>query len=179
MGTGKRKNSFLFFTEDASSDLRSLSLLLLVAFALTVIFLKWFFEDRISGFLPGEASSRTYFALYPMKYVDEEGTVALRSRVGDTVSGVLVRDGAAMDRLIVMDRGRIVEEGTHAQYHRQHGPRCQHGQRTRRLFALPAGQRAERQQQHQRCHQQQEQQAEVGRTHRNLAQVQRIGPALP
>ncbi|PKL01845.1 MAG: hypothetical protein CVV55_07480, partial [Synergistetes bacterium HGW-Synergistetes-2] len=93
MGTGKRKNSFLFFTEDASPDLRSLSLLLLVAFALTVIFLKWFFEDRISGFLPGEASSRTYFALYPMKYVDEEGTVALRSRVGDTVSGVLVRDG--------------------------------------------------------------------------------------
>ena len=100
MGTGKRKNSFLFFTEDASPDLRSLSLLLLIAFALTVIFLKWFFEDRISGFLPGEASSRTYFALYPMKYVDEEGTVALRSRVGDTVAGVLVRDGAAMDRLI-------------------------------------------------------------------------------
>ena len=100
MGTGKRKNSFLFFTEDASPDLRSLSLLLLVAFALTVIFLKWFFEDRISGFMPGEASSRTYFALYPMKYEDEDGTVALRSRVGETVAGVLVRDGAAMDRLI-------------------------------------------------------------------------------
>lgn len=100
MGTGKRKNSFLFFTEDATPDLRSLSLLLLVAFALTVIFLKWFFEDRISGFMPGEASSRTYFALYPMKYEDEDGTVALRSRVGETVAGVLVRDGAAMDRLI-------------------------------------------------------------------------------
>lgn len=100
MGTGKRKNSFLFFTEDASPDLRSLSLLLLVAFALTVIFLKWFFEDRISGFMPGESSSRTYFALYPMKYEDEDGTVALRSRVGETVAGVLVRDGAAMDRLI-------------------------------------------------------------------------------
>jgi putative nucleotidyltransferase with HDIG domain len=109
MGTGKRKNSFLFFTEDASPDLRSLSLLLLVAFALTVIFLKWFFEDRISGFLPGEASTRTYFALYPMKYVDEEGTVALRSRVGDTVSGVLVRDGAAMDRLI--SKIEIMAEG--------------------------------------------------------------------
>ena len=44
-----------------------------------------------------------------MKYVDEEGTVALRSRVGDTVSGVLVRDGAAMDRLI--SKIEIMAEG--------------------------------------------------------------------
>jgi len=99
-GGARRKDKFFFFSEDASPDFRSLSLLLLVAFALTVVFLKWFLEDRISGFLPGEASPRTYFALFPMKYDDEEGTMILRSRVGDTIAGVLVRDGAAMDRLI-------------------------------------------------------------------------------
>jgi hypothetical protein len=107
--TGKKKRKFFFFSETASPDFRSLALLLLVVFALTVIFLKWFFEDRVDGFLPGEPSARTYFALYPMKYVDEEGTYVLRSRVGDTIAGVLVRDGAGMDRLI--SRIEMMAEG--------------------------------------------------------------------
>ncbi|NLM70797.1 MAG: HDIG domain-containing protein [Synergistaceae bacterium] len=96
----KKYGGSLLKGEGKSADYRSLSLLLLVAFALTVIFLKWFFEDRTSGFLPGEPSPRTYFALFPFKYTDDESTSILRARVGDTVAGVLVRDGAAMDRLI-------------------------------------------------------------------------------
>lgn len=95
----KKKIGLQRQTEGGSPDLRSLSVLVLVIFALNVIFMKWFLEDRNSGFLPGQASPRTYFALLPLKYVDEESTEMLRSRVGDTIAGVLVRDGAAMDRL--------------------------------------------------------------------------------
>ena len=75
--------------------------LILAAFALSIIFLRWVITDRVNGFVTGEPSPRSYFALYPMSFIDDEGTKVLRSRVGDTVAGVLVRDGAAMDRLIV------------------------------------------------------------------------------
>lgn len=74
---------------------------ILAAFALSIIFVRWAITDRVNGFVPGEPSPRSYFALYPMSYIDDEGTKVLRSRVGDTVAGVLVRDGGAMDRLIV------------------------------------------------------------------------------
>lgn len=76
------------------------AVVILMVFALSVLLMKWTFEDRVLGFVPGGFSPRTYFALYPMKYADEEGTKILRSRVGETVAGVLVRDGAAKDRLI-------------------------------------------------------------------------------
>ncbi|MFA7620564.1 MAG: HDIG domain-containing metalloprotein [Aminobacteriaceae bacterium] len=96
----KKRSGLPFSSDDALLDYRVLSLLLLIAFALAVIFLKWFLEDRRSGFLPGEPSPRTYLALSPLKYTDDDSTSILRARVGDTIAGVLVRDGAAMDRLI-------------------------------------------------------------------------------
>jgi len=80
---------------------RMSGVLILAAFALSIIFLRWVITDRVNGFVTGEPSPRSYFALYPMSFIDDEGTKVLRSRVGDTVAGVLVRDGAAMDRLIV------------------------------------------------------------------------------
>ena len=64
----KKKIGLQRQTEGGSPDLRSLSVLVLVIFALNVIFMKWFLEDRNSGFLPGQASPRTYFALLPLKY---------------------------------------------------------------------------------------------------------------
>lgn len=79
---------------------RASGVLILVVFALSIILARWFFVDQINGFIPDRASPRSYFALYPMTYVDDEATRVLRSRVGETVAGVLVRDGAAMDRLI-------------------------------------------------------------------------------
>ena len=79
---------------------RIVAVIILMGFALSVLLMKWTFEDRVVGFVPGDLSPRTYFALYPMKYADEEGTKVLRSRVGETVAGVLVRDGAAKDSLI-------------------------------------------------------------------------------
>jgi hypothetical protein len=75
--------------------------LILISFALSIVLLRWMITDRATGFILGETSPRSYFALYPMSYLDDEGTRVLRSRVGETVAGVLVRDGAAMDRLIV------------------------------------------------------------------------------
>lgn len=80
---------------------RASGVLVLAVFALSIIFVRWAITDRVNGFVPGEPSPRSYFALYPMSFVDDEGTKVLRSRVGDTVAGVLVRDGGAMDRLIV------------------------------------------------------------------------------
>lgn len=75
--------------------------LVLIAFAVFVVLMQWFIEDRDSGFFLNQTSPRTYFALTPMRYVDDEGTKALRTRVGDTVAGVIVRDGTAVDRLIL------------------------------------------------------------------------------
>ena len=62
-----------------------------------------------------------------------------------------------------------------ARHQRQHRPRQQHAQRARDVVALPADQRPQRQQQHDRRHQNDEQQREIRRAHRNLAQFQRIG----
>ncbi len=97
--TGKRK-SILGRLAEGYPLFRIGAVVILAAFALSVLLMKWTFEDRVLGFVPGDVSPRTYFALYPMKYADEEGTKVLRSRVGETVAGVLVRDGAAKDRLI-------------------------------------------------------------------------------
>ena len=80
---------------------RTPGVIVLILFALAIVLLRWGLTDRIYGFTPGKASPRSYFAIHPMSYTDDEGTEALRSRVGETVAGVLVRDGAAMDRLIL------------------------------------------------------------------------------
>ncbi|MBL3538318.1 HDIG domain-containing metalloprotein [Aminivibrio sp.] len=80
---------------------RTSGVLILIVFALSIVLLRWVLTDRVNGFVLGEPSPRSYFALYPMSYRDDDGTRVLRSRVGETVAGVLVRDGAAMDRLIV------------------------------------------------------------------------------
>jgi len=79
---------------------RASGVIVLVAFALSILFMRWVINDRMTGFLPDEPSPRSYFALYPMNFVDEDGTSVLRSRVGETVAGVLVRDGSAVELLI-------------------------------------------------------------------------------
>ncbi|KAG1537288.1 hypothetical protein G6F50_014894 [Rhizopus delemar] len=70
---------------------------------------------------------------------------------------------------------RRLPPGQCAEHDGQCQPRCPQREGTRGLVALPLHQWAERQQQDHRCHQQQEQAAEVGRTDRDLAQRQRIG----
>lgn len=96
-----RKKGFAAFVAEQYPLFRASGVLILIAFAMSIVLLRWVFTDRVNGFVLGEPSPRSYFALYPMSYLDDEGTRVLRSRVGETVAGVLVRDGAAMDRLIV------------------------------------------------------------------------------
>lgn len=96
-----RKKGFAAFVAEQYPLFRTSGVLILIAFAMSIVLLRWVFTDRVNGFVLGEPSPRSYFALYPMSYLDDEGTRVLRSRVGETVAGVLVRDGAAMDRLIV------------------------------------------------------------------------------
>ncbi len=98
---GGRKKGLADMIRERYPLFRMSGVLILAAFALSIIFLRWVITDRVNGFVTGEPSPRSYFALYPMSFIDDEGTKVLRSRVGDTVAGVLVRDGAAMDRLIV------------------------------------------------------------------------------
>ncbi|MGI6253047.1 MAG: HD family phosphohydrolase [Aminivibrio sp.] len=98
---GGRKKGLGALARDHYPVFRMSGVLILAVFALSIIFVRWAISDRVNGFLVGEPSPRSYFALYPMSFIDDEGTKVLRSRVGDTVAGVLVRDGAAMDRLIV------------------------------------------------------------------------------
>ncbi|NLA91364.1 MAG: HDIG domain-containing protein [Synergistaceae bacterium] len=98
---GGRKKGVGALARDHYPVFRMSGVLILAVFALSIIFVRWAISDRVNGFLVGEPSPRSYFALYPMSFIDDEGTKVLRSRVGDTVAGVLVRDGAAMDRLIV------------------------------------------------------------------------------
>ena len=99
-GQLRKKGVASLFTEQYPL-FRASGVLILIAFALSIVLLRWVITDRATGFILGETSPRSYFALYPMSYLDDEGTRVLRSRVGETVAGVLVRDGAAMDRLIV------------------------------------------------------------------------------
>lgn len=96
-----RKKGFAALFTEQYPLFRASGVLILISFALSIVLLRWMITDRATGFILGETSPRSYFALYPMSYLDDEGTRVLRSRVGETVAGVLVRDGAAMDRLIV------------------------------------------------------------------------------
>ncbi len=96
-----RKKGFAALFTEQYPLFRASGVLILISFALSIVLLRWMITDRATGFILGETSPRSYFALYPMSYLDAEGTRVLRSRVGETVAGVLVRDGAAMDRLIV------------------------------------------------------------------------------
>jgi hypothetical protein len=100
LGQARKKGFTAFFAEQYPL-FRASGVLILIAFAMSIVLLRWVLTDRVNGFVLGDPSPRSYFALYPMSYLDDEGTRVLRSRVGETVAGVLVRDGAAMDRLIV------------------------------------------------------------------------------
>ena len=100
LGQARKKGFTAFFAEQYTL-FRASGVLILIAFAMSIVLLRWVLTDRVNGFVLGDPSPRSYFALYPMSYLDDEGTRVLRSRVGETVAGVLVRDGAAMDRLIV------------------------------------------------------------------------------
>ena len=52
-----------------------------------------------AGFVQGHPAPRTYLAISPMKYIDEEKTKLLRSRVESTISGVLVKDTEAINTM--------------------------------------------------------------------------------
>lgn len=98
-----RKTSWKRFTYTMrkSHHFRTEGVLILLGFAIAVVFMQWALRERENGFSLNTPSPRTYFALSSMKYVDNEGTKTLRTRVGDTVAGVIVRDGTAKDRLIL------------------------------------------------------------------------------
>lgn len=90
---------------------RFTSVVLLVCFACFLLFVRWFFDTGRSGFLLGKPSPRTYFAIAPMGYIDEEKTQLLRSKVEDTIAGVFVKDSSVVrgmkSRLEALEQGDL------------------------------------------------------------------------
>ena len=78
---------------------RLTSVFLLLFFAVLLILARWFFDGGRAGFVQGHPAPRTYLAISPMKYIDEEKTNLLRSRVESTISGVLVKDTEAINTM--------------------------------------------------------------------------------
>ncbi len=91
------------------------SLLVLILCAVMIVTVKWMLDGRVSGFVENQRATRTYFALFPMRFTDEEGMDLLRQRVGQTIAGVVVRDGAKADqvrlRLEALHEGDVVLAG--------------------------------------------------------------------
>lgn len=73
---------------------------LLVVVAVALVCGSWRIEVGRRGFVVGRPAPRTYVALRPMTYTDEESTEALREMAASRVMGVYVRDG-----FIVEDEG--------------------------------------------------------------------------
>ncbi len=96
-----------------------LSFLVLLFCAVLLVTVKWMLDGRSVGFVENQSSARTYFALFPMRYADQEGMELLRQRVGQTIAGVVVRDGERVDqvrfRLEALREGDIVLAGTSEQ----------------------------------------------------------------
>lgn len=92
------------------------SFLVLLLCAFLIITVKWMIDGRSVGFVENQRSARTYFALFPMRYADQEGMELLRQRVGQTIAGVVVRDGERVDqvrfRLEALNEGDFVLAGT-------------------------------------------------------------------
>lgn len=80
-----------------SHTMSSFFVLLLCAFL--IITVKWMLDGRSVGFVENQRSARTYFALFPMRYPDQEGMELLRQRAGQTIAGVVVRDGERVDQV--------------------------------------------------------------------------------
>ena len=78
---------------------RLTSVFLLLFFAVLLILARGFFDGGRAGFVQGHPAPRTYLAISPMKYIDEEKTNLLRSRVESTISGVLVKDTEAINTM--------------------------------------------------------------------------------
>ena len=92
------------------------SFLVLLLCAFLIITVKWMLDGRSVGFVENQRSARTYFALFPMRYPDQEGMELLRQRAGQTIAGVVVRDGERVDqvrfRLEALHEGDFVLAGT-------------------------------------------------------------------
>lgn len=71
---------------------------ILVAVAVLLACGSWRIEVGRRGFVVGRPAPRTYVALRPMTYIDEESTAALRDMAASRVMGVYAKDG-----LIVVD----------------------------------------------------------------------------
>lgn len=64
---------------------------LLLCVALLLLFWSWFAQSQ-EGFRLGSQASRTYVALYSMRFLDKEATSALRDRVAGEIEAVLMKD---------------------------------------------------------------------------------------
>lgn len=66
--------------------------LILIAVAILLISLNWYFFDRHENYSVGRPSGRTYFAITSMRYEDRAATLELRRRAAARIADVMVRD---------------------------------------------------------------------------------------
>lgn len=74
--------------------------ILLVLCAGIIVFIGWFFIDRMQSYRVGYPSPRTYLAQSSVRFVDKEATDALRKQAAEQIVKVQVRNDEAASRIL-------------------------------------------------------------------------------
>ena len=75
------------------------TVLLLLCVGWSIVLMQWFYAFGTNTFSVGSPSPRTFMAISPLNYADGTTTDRLRNLAGESVTGVLVRDAGAHDRM--------------------------------------------------------------------------------
>lgn len=71
-------------------NLPLLPLFVFLLFSISLLFTRWMIGESKSGYMVNLPSPKTYYALYQIRYIDEDSTAEIRDIAAESVKGVMV-----------------------------------------------------------------------------------------